>query len=134
MITRAQPAGGIDLVAGDLVAPPVAAQAYDVTVALNTIDMLPEPAVLPEIQARLLKPGGIAIQSSPYIWHESVAAELRHALPSEIRDSAKAAEWLYARAGLQVTERVEHLPWLFFKHARQLEIYSVHAFQARKGR
>jgi hypothetical protein len=80
-----------------------------------------------------LKKGGIAIQSCPYIWHEQVARELRERLPDSIRDSSQAVSWLYQEAGLAITEQVEHLPWLFFKHLRQLEIYSVHLLMARKS-
>lgn len=127
------PDGRIELVVGDLGAPPAERGAFDAAVALNAIDMLPEPADLPRAQAELLRKGGVAIQSCPYIWHAEVARELRERVPAGVADSASAVEWLYAQAGLQIGERVEHLPWLFLKHSRQLEIYSVHLFQARKS-
>lgn len=126
--------GAADLVVGDIERLPVERGAFDACVVLNAIDMLPEPAVLPALQYDLLKKGGEAIQSCPYIWHEVVARALRAELPAGVRDSAAAVEWLYERAGLEVRERVEHLPWLFFKHVRQLEIYSAHVFRAaRRG-
>jgi SAM-dependent methyltransferase len=121
-----------DFVVGEIESFPVQKSAWDVTIALNAIDMMPEPAMLPKIQHELLKVSGVAIQSCPYIWHEQVARELRQVLPKQIRDSAQAVEWLYQQAGFQMQERVEHLPWLFFKHLRQLEIYSVHIFCAKK--
>ena len=95
--------------------------------------MLNDPIKLPQLQSELLKKGGIAIQSCPYIWHESIARKLRKKLPSEISTSARAVEWLYEKAGFQLKEKLDHLPWLFFKHARQLEIYSVHLFLAQKA-
>ena len=116
---------------GELESAPVARGQWDLSIALNAIDMLEEPERLPELQRELLKKGGLAIQSCPYIWHEAVARKLRARLPGEIRDSAGAAEWLYARAGFKLEARQDHVPWLFFKHVRQLEIYSVHLFRAR---
>jgi SAM-dependent methyltransferase len=125
--------GSADFIVGEIESLPVKTGETDVTIALNAIDMMPEPALLPKLQYELLKKGGIAIQSCPYIWHEQVARELRERLPDSIRDSSQAVSWLYQEAGLAITEQVEHLPWLFFKHLRQLEIYSVHLLMARKS-
>lgn len=122
--------GQADLIVGDLENLPVERGSWDLALALNAIDMLPEPAVLPRTQHELLREGGVAIQSCPYIWHEVVARELRGMLPADIRESARAVEWLYEQAGFRIDERIEQLPWLFFKHVRQLEIYSVHLFRA----
>ncbi|MCM2323781.1 MAG: hypothetical protein NDJ90_11030 [Oligoflexia bacterium] len=124
--------GRADFVVGDLAAPPLRTGLWDLTIALNAIDMLDEPASLPALQWRLLKSEGIAVQSCPYIWHPHVAAELRARLPEGIRDSARAVEWLYTEVGFRLGEKVEHLPWLFFKHVRQLELYSVHLFMSHK--
>lgn len=122
-----------DFVVGDIEALPVAREAFDVSIALNAIDMLHEPSSLPELQRDLLVPGGVALQSCPYIWHAQIARALREQLPSSVRDSASAVEWLYTEAGLTIEKREDQVPWLFYKHLRQLEIYSVHLFQARKS-
>ena len=122
--------GSIDFVVGDLEAAPAVRAQWDLAIALNTIDMLGEPSRLPELQRELLKQEGIAIQSCPYIWHEAVAKKLRARLPKEVRDSASAVEWLYGRGGFKIDVRLDQVPWLFFKHVRQLEIYSVHMFRA----
>jgi SAM-dependent methyltransferase len=131
-IPSAARANGADFIVGEIDQPPLEPGAWDLTLALNAIDMLEDPAQLPRLQHALLAPGGTAIQSCPYIWHESVAAKLRSKLPKDVRGSAAAVEWLYAKEGLPVRRRADHVPWLFFKHVRQLEIYSVHAFEARK--
>ncbi len=129
-----QPNGGAsDFIVGDLALPPLAPGLWDLSIALNAIDMLDEPSDLAEVQALLVRSGGQAIQSCPYIWHEAVARKLRKRLPKGVRGSAAAAEWLYEQAGFQVTQRQDHVPWLFYKHLRQLEIYSVHLFQAAKS-
>jgi SAM-dependent methyltransferase len=125
--------GRADLVVGDLVEPPLQMEKWELAITLNAIDMLDDPSSLPAIQHRLLKSGGIAIQSCPYIWHPEVSFRLQKRLPQKLRDSSSlAVEWLYQKAGFKIEEREEDIPWLFFKHIRQLEIYSVHAFLARK--
>lgn len=121
-----------DFIVGDLSNLPLRDASYDLAIALNAIDMLDKPSQLPEFKYGLLKRTGIAIQSSPYIWHEAVARKLRQQVPKNIKDSAGAVEWLYERAGFKIEDRCEHLPWLFFKNVRQMEIYSVQIFLARK--
>jgi len=123
---------GVDFIVGDLSNLPLRDGKADLVLALNAIDMLDQPAQLPVIKYRLLKNDGITVQSSPYIWHEAVASKLRKQIPKQIKDSAQAVEWLYQQAGFKIEEMCEHLPWLFFKNIRQMEIYSVHLFLARK--
>ena len=126
--------GNADLIVGDLETLPLAQGHWDLAIALNTIDMLDDPSLLPRLQSGLLKKNGVAIQSCPYIWHPQVASRLRKKLPAGLRDSsAPAVEWLYEQAGFKVEASSQNIPWLFFKHVRQLEIYSVHALLARKS-
>ena len=122
----------VDFIVGDLANLPIQEGQYDLALALNAIDMLDEPAQLPKLTYQLLRANGVAIQSSPYVWHESVAYGLRKLFPPSIKDSALGVEWLYQRAGFMIEEVRSHLPWLFFKNVRQLEIYSVHLFTAKK--
>jgi len=121
-----------DFIVCDLAAPPIQSGLWQLSAALNVIDMLPEPKKLPELQHEILERNGIAIQSCPYIWHPDVAAHLRETLPSKITDSANAAEYLYSQSGFRVENSTGHVPWIFFKNIRQLEIYSVHLFYASK--
>jgi SAM-dependent methyltransferase/uncharacterized protein YbaR (Trm112 family) len=123
---------GADFVVCDLAAPPVKPGLWNLAAALNVIDMLPEPSELPRLQLKLLREGGLALQSSPYVWHPEVAAALRETLPRGAKDSAKAVEGLYEAEGFAIESSEAHLPWLFFKNARQLELYSVHLFSARR--
>lgn len=122
--------GRSDFVVGEFDAVPAMRGEWDLSIVLNAIDMLEEPSRLPELQRGLAAPRGKIIQSCPYIWHEGVARRLRAKLPKSIQDSASAAEWLYERAGFKIIATEDHVPWLFFKHLRQLEIYSVHLFFA----
>jgi SAM-dependent methyltransferase/uncharacterized protein YbaR (Trm112 family) len=126
------PSGNVDFIVGDLEALPLLEGRADLCIALNTIDMLDQPQELPKTQYRLLKQEGIAIQSGPYIWHEKVAQQLRQALPKNMKDSAMAVKSLYEKAGFTIRENQDHVPWLFFKHLRQIELYSVHVFMGQK--
>jgi SAM-dependent methyltransferase/uncharacterized protein YbaR (Trm112 family) len=124
--------GHVDFVVGEIENLPVGKGEFDLTVALNVIDMIEDPSDLPRIQFDLLKAGGVAIQSSPYIWHEGVVAYLRKSLPGKIKSSSAAVEFLYERSGFKIFKKIEHVPWLFLKHFRQIEVYSVHIFMAKK--
>jgi SAM-dependent methyltransferase/uncharacterized protein YbaR (Trm112 family) len=124
--------GEIDFVVGEIESAPAAKGEFDLCVALNTIDMIEYPEQLPLIQSALLKAGGVAIQSCPYIWHKVVAERLRKTLPKKIKTSSAAVEFLYEKAGLTIFKKIDHLPWLFLKHFRQIELYSVQLFAARK--
>jgi len=123
----------IDFVVGEIEGLPVARGIFDLCVALNTIDMIEDPRQLPQLQHELLKKGGIAIQSCPYIWHKNVAERLRKFIPKKITSSSGAVEYLYEKAGFEIFKKIDHLPWLFLKHFRQIELYSVHLFAARKA-
>ena len=57
------------------------------------------------------------------MWHEQVSRELRKRIPKGTRDSADAVEWLYEKQGFKLGSVERHVPWLFFKHRRQLELY-----------
>ena len=127
------PPAHADFIVGDIDGAGLASGAWNLSIALNAIDMLEEPEVLPRLQARLIVEGGRVIQSGPYIWHEAVARGLRSRLPRGIGESARAVEWLYEKAGLKVSRREEQVPWLFFKHLRQIELYAVHLLLAVKG-
>ncbi len=125
--------GKVDFVVGDLDSLALVEGQANLCIALNTIDMLDSPELLPQLQHSLLRPGGIGIQSCPYIWHEKVAKKLRRTVPNTLRDSAKAVQWLYEQAGFKIQFNRDHVPWLFFKHFRQIELYSVHVFMGQKS-
>ena len=122
----------VDFIVGVIDLLPLKNDRYEVSVSMNTLDMLDDPRVLPEVQHKLLKHAGTAIQCGPYIWHEKVSKRLRNQLPKEVKTSAMAVEAIYKKAGFKINETVDHIPWLFFKHVRQVELYSVHALIATK--
>ncbi|MGZ3693489.1 MAG: methyltransferase domain-containing protein [Bdellovibrionota bacterium] len=129
---KALKGGKADFVVGEIENLPVAKGHFDLSVVLNAIDMIEDPSEMPRIQYGLLKKNGIAIQSSPYIWHDAVAEQLRKSLPKKIKSSSAAVEYLYENSGFKIFKKLEHVPWMFLKHFRQIEVYSVHLFAARK--
>jgi SAM-dependent methyltransferase/uncharacterized protein YbaR (Trm112 family) len=121
-----------DFIVGEIDSLPVKSGQFGACVSMNAIDMLEEPKHLPEAQFRMLKPGGLAIQTGPYVWHERIARGLRARMPKGTGDSAALVEWLYRVTGFKIEQSEPHVPWLFFKHLRQIELYSVHVLGARK--
>lgn len=125
--------GRADYIVGNLDVLPLQSGKWDVSIALNAIDMLDDPACLPRLQFDLIQEVGLAIQSCPYIWHPGIAQKLRKKVPGDLRiSSSRAIEWLYQQNGFKIEQSVEHIPWVFYKHLRQLEVYSVHSFVGKK--
>ena len=120
----------VDFVVSDASAPALKKRQWDVCASLNMIDMLESPEQLPVIQKSLVKPRGLAVQSSPYIWHPQVAKALKKACKGAT-SSAEVVRMLYERAGLKIEKSDEQVPWLFFKNYRQIELYSVHILFAQ---
>jgi hypothetical protein len=121
-----------DFVVGEMDQIPLRDGAFDGSVSLNAMDMLDDPEALPKAQFKAVHGTGFAIQSGPYIWHERISKALRKQAPKAITDSASMVEWLFQKNGFQIKKSKAHIPWLFFKHLRQIELYSVHAFFAQK--
>lgn len=124
-----------DFIMGNIEEVQVKGGFWDNVIALNAIDMLDAPETLPELQYYLLKNKGVAIQTSPYVWHEKVSLHLKelfkeHDLP--FKSSHEAVRIMYETIGFKTLEEKKHIQWLFFKHLRQLEIYSVHALMVEK--
>ena len=129
---RKQPTDAIDLdfIVSNIEKPALKKNNYTLSAALNLIDMLYEPEKLPGLQKEFLRDGGLAIQSSPYIWHESISRQLREDFTST--NSHELIAKLYEKNGLRITKSLPHNPWLFFKHFRQVELYSTHILFAQK--
>ncbi len=102
---------------------PLRARHFDGNISLNTIDMLDQPENLPKTQLQSVREGGWVMASSPFIWQPKIAQGLRK--KSTAPSSGKLFRELYEKAGMKLKLEKSHLPWLFFKHERQLEIYSV---------
>jgi hypothetical protein len=98
---------------------------FDLSVALGLIDMLEDPSVLVSRQHEVLTAGGHAIEASPLIWHAPVASALRARFGPGL-SSADVVQALYRDGGFVAGEGLEGVPWVFFKHLRQAELYSVH--------
>lgn len=118
--------GEADFILGDIRELSLVPRTFDGVVALGLIDMLEEPQTLVHLQREILRNGGWAVQASPYIWHEPVARDLRARVSQQELSSSQAIQALYREGGFDLDESLEALTWVFFKHLRQIELYSVH--------
>lgn len=105
-ILRTCPDPALPLVRADAMALPVRPASVDLLVATAVIEHVPEPlAVLRQIQ-RALRPGGLAVLTTPHPFWEHVATLVGH-LPDEQHFETLALERLTElcrRAGLEVVE------------------------------
>ncbi len=115
-----------DWIVGDIECSPLKPKRWDACAALGLIDMVHEPTRLITLQQTLLKSSGWVIQACPYIWHPKIAEQIRKSVPTTIRESSAAIEWLYKKSRVQIRASHSKVPWLFFKHRRQIELYLVH--------
>ena len=104
---------------------------WDLVAAFNVIDMLKEPADLFRLQKKLLGNKGVAIQSSPYIWHPLTAKKLK---PKPGESSPERILRLATQEGFKKTVIDERdIPWVFFKNVNQIELYNVHLMGVSLG-
>ncbi|MCM0606047.1 MAG: methyltransferase domain-containing protein [Xanthomonadaceae bacterium] len=102
---------------------------WDMVAAFNVIDMLEEPSQLFKLKQFLLKSSGIAVSSSPYIWHPETAKQLK---PKKNESSQDRMVRMSREAGFgKIAFEIRDIPWLFFKNINQLEIYNVHLLGVR---
>jgi SAM-dependent methyltransferase len=121
-----------DYIVADALNPPVIQGSWDYALTLNMIDMVDDPRDFVGVQFSLLRDKGVAIQTGPYIWSRSVAQQVKEGLSVQTDESARAVEQLYQERGFTLLETKDQIPWLFYKHLRQLEIYLVHFIAAQK--
>jgi SAM-dependent methyltransferase len=121
-----------DFIVADALSPPVVRAGWDYAISLNMMDMIDEPRDLIQVQHDLLRTQGVAIQTGPYIWSAAVAQHIRETLAIQAGQSAQVVERLYRDGGFSILKVQDQIPWLFYKHLRQLEIYLVHFIAAQK--
>jgi len=101
--------------AGNALHLPADIGSFDVLLAANLIDRLPEPKrFLKQILPRLVKPGGIALLTSPYTWSSDFTPRSRW-----LKDS-----FLTIRLALRPSFRLLHrqnLPFLLREHRRKFQ-------------
>ncbi|MFN7685028.1 MAG: methyltransferase domain-containing protein [Oligoflexia bacterium] len=135
--------GVVDFIFADACELAVKPESFDVSVALGLIDMLDDPEKLIRAQRQVIHETGAVVHASPYIWHEPVARALRERVfgqksgskvgnesqessSNQPLSSVSVVQALYRNGGFCSVESLDAMPWVFFKHLRQLEVYSVH--------
>lgn len=137
LISKSQPQQA-DWIAASIETVPLRPGSFQAAVMLNAIDMLEAPQEVPESLGGLIEPKGWVVHGAPYVWHERIVKKIRkqkHYLAEKkltVSDSAELIESWFEQEGFRLLESEQHLPWLFLKHARQIEMYSTHLVMAQK--
>lgn len=90
---------------------------YDVVLAANLLDRVPRPRALLGGFARLVKPGGQLILTSPYTWLEDYTPREEWLAKGGRRTSERLEACL---AGFRAVRRID-LPFLIREHARKFQ-------------
>ena len=100
---------------GDALHLPTDLGSFDVVLAANLIDRLPEPKrFLKQILPRLVKPGGIVLLTSPYTWSSEFTPRSRW-----LKDSFSTIR-LALRPSFRLLHR-QDLPFLLREHRRKFQ-------------
>lgn len=137
-LVRLPGAEWVDFWALDALATPLPSGIFGLVVALNILDCVTSPRDLIAEIRRLLRPGGMAIVSTPYDWSASAtppgawigghSQRGPRAGASEplLRDLLDSAGHPHAVSGLRVLGEITDLPWHVRMHARSTVSYRVH--------
>ncbi|MBM2811228.1 MAG: SAM-dependent methyltransferase [Chloroflexi bacterium] len=102
---------------------PFESESFDLVLALNLVDRVPDPMQAVKEAARVLKRGGHVLVSDPYDWQE------RHTPRDRWVDDLSE---LVDREALQVVGEWDGLPMVLRRSARQMMIHLNHSVLYRK--
>lgn len=133
----------VELAIADALDPPLAAGTFDAVVALNLLDNVRVPSTLVGQIDALLRPGGVALLSTPYAWDSAQVddgeriggaagrpfggppeEELRRVLEGD----ALGVPWRF-----ELVREERHVPWTLVRDARCRFQYDLHVVLARKA-
>jgi len=132
------PAGSIHLVSGDILAPPLEAEAFPVVVALSLLDTVPDPLfALGQLDA-LLAPGGLLLLGTPYSWDAKVVAPQEwwsgpNCMGSEtLRLALAGRNPVLPHLRFEILEETDRLAWAIPGHGRLVFRFFLDTLLARK--
>lgn len=129
---KLKPPRNCDFIVVDIESRGLKKHSWDFVSAFNVIDMMNEPKHLFRLQKSLLKENGIAVSSSPYIWHPETAKKLK---PKKNESSENRILRMSHEEGFKkVSFDIRDIPWLFFKNKNQIELYNVHMLAVKNGK
>lgn len=109
----------------DVFAAPVADGGFDLTFALNLIDMLEDPARFFPAVSRYSRDGGTIRTCSPYQWSSKARELLRQLSASDLPRDDLVIRQLVKSAGLKIVHEQGDLPWQVWKSPRDFGTYLV---------
>jgi SAM-dependent methyltransferase/uncharacterized protein YbaR (Trm112 family) len=118
----------------DVFAAPVADEAFDLTFALNLIDMLEDPARFFPAVSRFSRDGGTISTCSPYQWSPKAREALRQLSASGYPRDDLVIRQLLKSAGLEIVHEQRDLPWQVWKSPRDFGTYLVDYMVLEKPR
>jgi len=131
-------AGSICLVQGDVLAPPLEAEAYQAVIALSLLDSVPDPMfALGQLDA-LLEPGGLLLLGTPYGWDSRVTPPqawwARTGMTSEstLRDALAGHHPTLPHLRYEVLREAGRLAWALPGHRRLVYRFFLDLVLARK--
>jgi SAM-dependent methyltransferase len=116
----------------DALHPPLPPACAGLVVALNILDCVTDPAGLLGAAARLLRPGGHLIVSTPYDWSATATPpDAWVGGRSATQASPALGPWAEAQSGLRLLGAVE-APWAVRVHSRAVMHYRVDVLTLRR--
>lgn len=120
--------GAVSWVCGDLMNPPLSAEAFDLALLVNTLDSVRDPWTALGQASALLRPGGHLILAQPDAWMAQVA-------PASRWLAETSEEWsvVLAEVGLHPLARIDDIRWVLNRTDRMRFSYRMHATIAIRG-
>ena len=141
-LREGQDASAILPIAADALAPPFAADTFDLVTCYHLIDNVPEPVVLLRQMAAILRPNGRLHLASPYDWvarctpraqqlgagiggtgERDPAVVMQHLLEGRMPELAPGLRF-------RIDHQVHDLPWIIRRHARSYHVFLCHYVEA----
>jgi SAM-dependent methyltransferase len=121
-------APGAQFLCADALAPPLAPGTFDRVAALNLLDAVHSPALLLDVLAGLLAPGGELLLAAPYAWSSAITVEAERWGP----DPAESLRAALRSRGLRIEDEELRVPWVLRRDERAASLYEAHWVRASK--
>ena len=120
--------GSVRWLCAESVAPPLAAEAFDVALVVNLLDAVPDPYTVLGQASALVREGGYLVLAQPDAWTADVT-------PPQGWLAVDDAGWDAAlqRFGLQTVQKLDDIHWTMRRTSRQSFGYRLHARLCRRG-
>ena len=139
LVAPGTPQAPIQLVQGDIVAPPFDACAFPLVAALSLLDTVPDPVVaLGQLDA-LVAPGGLLLLGAPYQWEPHVTppalwwSDGGSTGPEALRRALSGGLPELPYLAYEVVAEATDLPWSLVSFRRLVHRYSLDVVLARKA-